>query len=201
MTAVVAVIIASTKFTHGAWISILLMLALIVLFTRIRHHYDWFDEAVRVEDIPPRSAITTTEATERPPAGEHIIVPIDAINKMSLAAVEFVRDQSGRTTAVHVTDDRVEAEQLRTRWEKLIPDVRLLVIESPYRAFVAPMEAYVGSLQRSEPGVPIAVVLPRFVPRHWWERFLHNQDILRLKPYLRKRPGLRVIDFPYQLEE
>jgi hypothetical protein len=63
------------------------------------------------------------------------------------------------------------------------------------------MLAYVGSLQRSEPGVPIAVVLPSFVPQHWWERPLHNQDVLRLKPYLSNRPGVRVIDFPYGLVE
>jgi multidrug transporter EmrE-like cation transporter len=55
-TAVVAVIITSTKLTHGAWISILLILALMLLFTRIRRHYDWFDErgrrgrAVRTSD-------------------------------------------------------------------------------------------------------------------------------------------------------
>ena len=129
------------------------------------------------------------------------MVPVDSLNKVSLAAIAFVRELSGRVTAVHVTDDREEAEELRVRWEKLIPDVPLLIIESPYRAFVAPMLAYVGSLQRAEPGVTITVVLPGFVPRHWWERPLHNQDVLRLKPYLRKRPGVRVIDLPYRLEE
>jgi len=198
-TAVVAVIIASTKFTHGAWISILLMLALILLFTRIRRHYDWFDEAVQAEDtVPP--GIPTTVPVERPPTREHIVVPVDAINKVSLAAVAFVRELSARATAVHITDDREEAENLRARWEKLVPDIPLLIIESPYRAFVAPMLAYMGSVQRAEPGVNVTVVLPGFVPRHWWERPLHNQDILRLKPHLKKL-GVRVIDLPYRLEE
>jgi len=201
MTAVVAVIIASTKFTHGAWISILLMLALILLFTRIRRHYDWFEKAVQVEEGAPPSGIPATVPAERLPTREHVVVPVDTINKVTLAAIGLVRELASRATAVHITDDREEAEELRARWEEMIPDVRLLVIESPYRAFVAPMVAYVGSLQRSEPGVPIAVVLPRFVPHHWWERPLHNQDLLRLKPYLRKRPGVRVIDFPYRLEE
>ena len=121
MTAVVAVIIAGTKFTHGAWISILLMLALILLFTRIRRHYDWFDEAVRAEEVTPPSAIPTTVPAERPPTREHIVVPVDAINKVSLAAIAFVRELSGRATAVHVTDDREEAEELRARWEKTSP--------------------------------------------------------------------------------
>jgi amino acid transporter len=200
-TAVVAVIITSTKFTHGAWISILLMVGLMFLFTRIRHHYDWFEEQVHIEgDAPPRD-IPITVPRDRPPAREHIVVPVDVINKVSLAAIAFVRELSGRATAVHVTDDREEAEGLRKRWEELIQDVPLLIIESPYRAFVAPMLAYVGSLQRAEPGTKITVVLPAFVPRHWWERSLHNQDVQRLKPHLKKIPGVRVIDLPYRLEE
>jgi len=199
-TAVVAVIIATMKFTHGAWISILLMLALIVLFTVIRRHYDWFEKAAQVEEATPPSGIPATVPVERPPTREHIVMPVDTINKVTLAAIALARELSGRVTTVYITDDREEAEELRARWEKTIPDVRLLVIESPYRAFVAPMIAYVGSLQRSEPGVPIAVVLPRFVPRHWWERLLHNQDVLRLKPHLSKLAGVRVIDFPYRLE-
>jgi amino acid transporter len=201
MTAVVAVVIAGTKFTHGAWISILLMLALMLLFTRIRRHYDWFDEAVSPDEVTPVSAILETVPAERPPTREHIIVPVDSINMVSLAAIAFVRELSGRATAVHVTDDREEAEELRARWEKLVPDIPLLIIESPYRAFVAPMLAYVASLERAEPGVKITVVLPGFVPRHWWERTLHNQDVQRLKPYLKKRPGVKVIDLPYRLEE
>jgi amino acid transporter len=200
-TAVVALIITGTKFTHGAWISILLMVALMLLFTRIRRHYDWFDEAVRVEEGAPPAGIATMVPAERPPTREHIVVPVDAINKVSLAAIAFVRELSGRATAVHVTDDREEAEELRARWEKLVPDVPLLIIESPYRAFVAPMLAYVASLERAEPGAKITVVLPGFVPRHWWERPLHNQDVQRLKPHLKKRPGVRVIDLPYRLEE
>jgi amino acid transporter len=200
-TAVVALIIASTKFTHGAWISILLMLVLILFFTRIRHHYDWYEETVRPEEITPPEGMPTTVPAERPPTREHIVVPVDTIDKVSLAAIAFVRELSGRATAVHITDDREEAEKLRARWEELIPDVPLLIIESPYRAFVAPMLAYVGSLERAEPGVNITVVLPGYVSRHWWERPLHNQDVLRLKPHLKKRPGVRVIDLPYRLEE
>jgi len=200
-TAVVAVIIATMKFTHGAWISILLMLALILMFTLVRRHYQRFEEEMRIGEDAFPSDMPTAVPAERLPAREHVVVPVDTINKLTLAVMAFVRELPSKVTAVHITDDSEEAERLRGRWEKMIPDVRLLVIESPYRAFVAPMLAYVGSLQRAEPGVGIAVVLPRFVPRHWWERLLHNQDVLRLKPHLSKRLGVRVIDFPYRLEE
>jgi hypothetical protein len=174
---------------------------LIVLFALIRRHYDWFHEQVRVADDALLSDEQTTAQREPLPTREHVVVPVDALNKLSMAAMTFARNLSGRVTAVHITDDREEAEDLRSRWDKAVPDVRLLVIESPYRAFLAPMVAYVGSLQRSEPGVLVVVVLPSFVPHHWWERLLHNRDIARLKPHLGRQPGVRVIDFPYRLED
>jgi len=198
-TAVVVVIIATTKFTHGAWISILMMLALMLVFTLIRRHYDGFEEGVRVEKGALLSSIPGAVPAEPLPRREHVVVPVDDINKVSAAAIRFARELSSRITVVYVTDDREEAEQFRMRWEEEVPDVPLLVIESPYRAFVAPMLAYVESVQRAEPDARITVVLPRIVLRHWWERFLHNQDVLRLRPHLKKWPGVRVVDFPFRL--
>lgn len=200
-TGVVAVIIATTKFTHGAWISILMMLALILMFSLISRHYRRFEEEIKVDEGAPRSRIPPTVPAVRLPARHQLIVPVDGINKITMAALDFVRELSSNVTAVHITDDREEAEQFRERWQKAVPDVPLLLIESPYRAFVAPMLAYVESLERAEPDIGITVVLPSFVPRHWWERLLHNQDILRLKPHLSKRPRVKVIDFPYRLQE
>jgi len=200
-TTVVTVVIAGAKFTHGAWASILLMAALMLMYALIHRHYQRFEEEMRVEEGALPSGIPAVVPAERLPVREHVVVPVDMINKISAGAIGLARELSSRVTAVHVTDDREEAEQLRGRWEKMSPDIPLLVIDSPYRAFVAPMLAYIGSLERAEPGVGIAVVLPGFVPRHWWERPLHNQDVLRLKPHLRKWPTVRVIDFPYRLEE
>jgi hypothetical protein len=128
-------------------------------------------------------------------------MPVGEIDKIALAAADFARELSGRVTAVHLAGDREEAEESRARWEKMIPDVPLLIVESPYRAFVAPMLAYVESVERAEPDTRITVVLPHFVPRHWWERPLHDQDALGLKPHLRKRHRVGIVDFPYRLEE
>jgi amino acid transporter len=201
MTAVVVVIIAFTKFTHGAWISILLMLTLILAFALVRRHYAWFEETVRVEKDELRPRMPEAAPTLRRAARQHVVMPVGEIDKIALAAVDFARELSGRVTAVHLADDREEAEEYRARWEKMIPDIPLLIVESPYRAFVAPMLAYVESVERAEPDTRITVVLPHFVPRHWWERLLHNQDALGLKPHLRKRPRVGVVDFPYRLEE
>lgn len=201
VTGVVAVIIASTKFTHGAWISLVMMAALMLLFTRIRQHYEGLEEELRVEEGALLSGAPVAVPTERRRWREHVVVPVDSINRVTAAAISFARELSTRVTAVHVTDNREEGERFRTLWEEEVPDVPLLILESPYRAFVAPMLAYMESLDQADPHTPIRVVLPRLVPRHWWQSLLHNQDVLRLKPHLEKRPGVRVIDFAYRLGE
>jgi len=200
-TGAVAVIIAVTKFTHGAWISILLIAAMMLVFTLIRRHYDWFERALRVEEADLLAGIPKAVPAERLPVREHVVVPVDGINKLSMAAIALARELSSMVTAVHLTDDREAAELFNQRWEREVPDVPLLLIESPYRTFVAPMLAYVESLERVEPDMGITVVLPSFVTRHWWERFLHNRDVLRLKPLLKGRERVRVIDFPYRLAD
>jgi len=198
-TGVVTVIIVGTKFVHGAWISILMMMLLMALFTLIRRHYDRVEGELKVDEGSLLADIPVAVPAERLPWRVHVLVPVDSINRVTAAAVRFSRELSSMITAVHITDDREEGERFREQWEREVPDVPLLLIESPYRAFVAPMLAYVESLERAEPDVGITVVLPGLVTRHWWERPLHNQDVLRLKPHLEKRPRVKVFDFPYRL--
>lgn len=200
VTGIVAVIIGATKFTHGAWISILIMGLLMVIFSLIHRHYTWFEERIRVD--PSELPVGVPRAVRVEPGGprDHVVVPVDAINKISLGAIGVAREISGKVTAVHLTDDREEAERFREEWNRAVPDVPLLIIESPYRAFVAPMVAFIESLERTS-DQRIVVVLPGFKAHHWWERALHNRDVMRLKPYLEKRPRVRVMDFRYELQE
>ena len=112
----------------------------------------------------------------------------------------MARELSRMVTAVHLTDNRDAAEEFRERWQREVPDVPLQIIESPFRQFVSPMLEYLHLLADTEPQ-RIVVVLPSFVARHWWERLLHNRDVLRLRPYLSEDPHFRLLDFPYRLTE
>lgn len=199
-TAVVAVIIGVTKFTSGAWISVLMMLALMVMFALIRRHYEWFERKIHVDESELPVGVPSASAIGPGAPRDRVIVPIDGINKIALGAIGMAREISPLVTAVHMTDDREQAEEFRERWETAVPDVPLMLIESPYRQFVAPMLAYVDLLQRTEAGRRITIILPGFVASHWWERILHNRDVLRLRPFLKAREGVRVVDFPYSLE-
>lgn len=198
-TGIVAGIILATRFEHGAWISVLLMGALIAMFLAIYRHYRWFYEAISVD--PEELPRGVPRAVRAEPGGphEHVVVPVDGINKITMGAIGMARELSSMITAVHLTDDVEAAEKFRAQWDQAIPDVPLLIIESPFRAFVAPMVAYVESLARSETDKRILVVLPGFMVRHWWQRLLHNRDVMRLRPLLRVMEGVRVLDFRYDV--
>ncbi|HWQ29063.1 MAG TPA: APC family permease, partial [Dehalococcoidia bacterium] len=196
-TLVVAMIVGATKFTHGAWLSMAVMALLVVILWRVRAHY----LAVKAElalvpaTEPPtersfRAAVARTQA---------VLVPVDEINRAVLRTVAYARTISDNVTALHVTDDREEAEALRRRWEELVPDVPLVIVESPYRSLVAPVLAYVDALDRTQPDQMVTVVLPEFVVRWPWQRLLHNQLAVRLKKALIGRPNTVVVDVPYHL--
>lgn len=200
-TGVVAVIIGVTKFLPGAWISLLMMVIMVTLFTMIKRHYDWFERMIEVDRDEVRRGTPSPQALEERARKQHVIVPVDDLHKISVSAINFARELSSNITAVHLVDERDDAEAFREEWGDLMPDIPLLIIESPYRAFAGPMIAYVESLERSEGEDAITVVLPAFKARHWWERLLHNQAIRRLRPYLEEHEAVRVVEFDYDIRD
>jgi amino acid transporter len=198
-TAVVAVIIGVSKFVTGAYISIIMMVVMMAVFALIRRHYDWYEEAVAVDESLLPGEMAHAAPADAAGGHDHIVIPVDAISRVTIGAIEMARALSSRVTAVHLTDDGEQAEQFRERWERLIPDVPLLVIESPYRAFAAPMMAYIDSLRQTDRDRRITVILPAFKAHHWYERIMHNQAIRRLKPFLAETPEVRVVEFDYDV--
>jgi hypothetical protein len=129
----------------------------------------------------------------------HVIVPIARLDRAAVHALAFARSISADVTAVHVADDAAAAERMRERWRSRDDGIALVVIESPYRALIPPLLAYVDARARQDPERPITVVLAEFVPRHFWEYMLHDQTALRLKLRLFFRPNTVVVDVPYHL--
>ncbi len=196
-TAVVAVVIGVSKFTAGAYISIMMMGAMMAMFALIRRHYDWYARVVAVGDEEAGRGVPGASPTEAP--REHVVVPVDDINRITMGAIGMARAISGHITAVHLTDDPYASEAFRERWSRVVPDVPLLLIDSPYRAFAAPMVAYFDLLEQTEPDMRITVILPGFKAHHWWESLLHNQAVRRLKPFLEGDERITVVEFDYDV--
>lgn len=197
-TGFVTVIIASTKFIDGAWITIGAIALLSLVFSRIYLHYRRVAEQLEVTAPPPRPAPAPSPPQERD-RSRAVIVPVDELNQAVLHTLEFARSLSDNVTAVHVTDELEEGETLRKRWDDAVPDTPIVIIESPYRSFLAPMLTYIDAIDRLDPGAYITVVLPEFVPAHFWEGLLHNQSAIPLKRALLHRPNTVLINVPYHL--
>jgi amino acid transporter len=190
-TGIVAIVIAATKFTHGAFVILILIPCIVTLLYLIHRHYQQVaDELV----LDPRHVSLTKETKPI------VIVPIPGLHLGVLPALSFARAISNSVTAVHITDDMEAAERLRRQWEEWDQKVPLVIIESPFRSLIQPLVAYIDARQQDEPERVITVVLPEFVPKNWWEWVLHNQSALRLKATLFFRPNTVLADVPYHLK-
>ena len=189
-TGVIALIVVESKFLSGAWMVVIAMPLLVMLMLAIRGHYRSVEGGLALARIP---------AGGRAAARPIVIVPIARLDEPARQAIAFANSISHEATAVHVTNDADTGDELRSHWPEWSGGAELVIIESPYRALIGPLLAYLDVLQRQDPTRPVLVVLSEFVPSHWWENLLHNQTALRLKLRLFVRPNTIVADVPYHL--
>jgi amino acid transporter len=190
-TGIVTLEVAVSKFLLGAWMVLVLIPILIGMMWAIRRHYLRMDGAQR-----PETPLDPVDVRLR------VIVPIADLNVPARQALAFARAMTGdeAVTGVHVTDDPAEAEQLNIAWQHSpMRSANLVVIESPYRSLAGPLLRYIDALHEGHPDDTLVIVLPEYVPSHWWEHLLHNQTALRLKAALLFHPGVIVANVPYHL--
>ncbi|OGO58393.1 MAG: hypothetical protein A2Z32_09260 [Chloroflexi bacterium RBG_16_69_14] len=193
LTAVVAVIVTTVKFWDGAWLVLVLIPLLVGLMSFIHRQYELQEQELRVRD---------DGVLPGPHREQRVIIPVNGINRAVVHAVNFGRALARDVRAVYVTDDLDVADALRARWERQLPDVPLVIVESPYRAVISPVVAYLDILDQAWPPdkeAPLTiVVLPEYVARHWWDRMLYNQTAKRLKAALVGRDHTVIADVPYR---
>ena len=217
-TAVVAIVVGITKFALGAWIILLLIPTLVLILLAIRRHY------LNARDqlaLAPQDLQTHPDLD--PERIHHtLIIPVADLNRATARAIAYAQSLTGHTSgdshataaaegedddaqthvvAVHVTDNVEDGEALKERWDQMGLGVDLVILESPYRALVGPLLTYINALERQHPdGTSIVtILLPEYMPAHWWEHFLHTQTALRLKAALLFRPRTAVTSVPYHL--
>jgi len=190
-TAIVMCVFAVTKFTHGAWIVLILIPALVVAFSLVHNHY---------QRLAARLSLESHGAP--PPVTRHrVILPIGGVHRGTLAALRYARSLSQDVTAVHVAVDTDDVDKVREKWETWGEGVRLVILESPYRQLLGPLLDYIQKVDASrQPNEVVTVVVPQFVPRQWLANLLHTQTAWMLRMALLFRPGVVIIDVPYQVD-
>jgi amino acid transporter len=190
MTGSVLAIVLATKFTHGAWISIVAMAVIYLLMRGIQRHY-----ATVARELRPSG--------ERPvlPARNHAVVLVSKLHLPTLRAISYAQaTRPDSLTGVTVNVDEEDTRALQAEWERYEIPVSLAVIDSPYREMTTPVIDYVKNIRRKSPRDVVTVFIPEYVVGRWWEHLLHNQSALRLKTRLLFEPGVMVTSVPWQLE-
>jgi amino acid transporter len=196
LTAVVLVIVATVKFADGAYLVVILIPILVALMLFVNRQY-----AASAKQL----AVRTDYVVPEPHREERVVIPIPGLNRAVVQAINVGRSISDDVRAVFISEDPDAAAEVRRRWEKQVPGVPLVVVESPYRALVGPLLAYLDVLDRAWPpdkDEPITfVVVPEYVARNWWERILYNQSAKRLRAALLGRSHTVVVNVPYRRED
>ena len=189
-TGMVAIVIAMTKFMHGAWIVIVVIPVLVLGFVAMRRHYDNVAHELSLENWEGPSPMQHT-----------VLVLVGDVHRGVVRAVQYARtlapDASVR--AVFVETDPARTARLEEKWGKWGQGVPLVVLTSPYRSLIRPFLDYIDMLQSRGPDHMVTVVLPEFIPGRWWQHILHNQTALLLKGALLFRRNTVVADVPYLL--
>ncbi|MET0487656.1 MAG: APC family permease [Candidatus Rokuibacteriota bacterium] len=190
VTAVVLVTLAVTKFLEGAWIVVLLIPLLVVLFLVVHRHYDTVASQLSLEDM-----------STPPPLDGTILVLVGDLHRGVVRALQYAQLLAPNAKAVYVETDPERTRRLEERWGKWGMGVPLVVLNSPYRMLLGPLMEYIDQLQRQRgENHVVTIVVPEFIPAKWWQQLLHNQTALLIKGQLLFRRNVVVTDVPYHLK-
>jgi hypothetical protein len=182
-------VIASTKFIHGAWIVVALLPALILWFRRVRIHYRVTEEQVHLE------------RDHRPPKPQRhlVVIPIGAVNQPALRALDYARNQSPNVYAVHVDMEKEETARVETQWAQWGCGVPLIVVPLRDGSLTRSLVAYIEDLLGTGRDAWVTLVLPEILPAKWWQTMLHNRQPFLLKASLLFKQRVILTDVPFHL--
>ena len=190
VTGVVLATLAVTKFLEGAWIVVVVIPLLVLIFLVLHRHY----EEVATE--------LSLEGLGGPPEFQHtVLVLIGDVHRGVVRALQYAKTLAPTAVvrAVFVETDPVRTARVEEKWSKWGLGVPLVVLTSPYRSLLRPFLDYVDQIQARGDDQMVTIVLPEFLPRRWWQHVLHNQTALLIKGALLFRRNTVVADVPYLL--
>jgi amino acid transporter len=196
LTAIVFVIAAITKFTAGAWVSLLLVVVFTTVALLTRRHFDRVAEATA---LSPEA--TPGEENEEIPSQftNLVIVPVPYLTRPTVRALAYAVSLGQPVLALHVSPTERDAKRFREYWTDWGNHVPLEVVESPYRAVVPPTIAYIEALRAQRPELTLTIIVPELSVRHWWQRLLYEDTSARLRHSLAALPKVLVTSVPFHV--
>ena len=166
---------------------------LVLIFMVMHRHYEEVAAELSLEGFEPP-----------PPFRHSVLVLIGDVHRVVVRAVQYARSLGGPDVAVRgvfVETDPARTARVEERWGKWGLGVPLVVLTSPYRSLLRPLIDYLDQIQSRGDDMMVTIVVPEFLPRHWWQHILHNQTALLIKGALLFRKNTVVADVPYVLKK
>lgn len=193
MTFTALIIIAVTKFMTGAWIIVILIPLIIMIFRKINSHYKELSEQLSVRNM--KGPIKLKK-------GKHLmIVLVPSFHKGIIKALEFAKTFSKDVIALHINMSGSESKTLKEKWDRFRPGIKLVFVESHYRRLLQPLLKYLDSIEDKDKNINVTVIIPEFVPTRWWHFLLHNQSGMAIKAAIFFRPRTSYISVQYYLNK
>jgi len=200
-TAVTLTVVLIAKFTEGAWITIVLIPAMILLMTAVKRHYSTVEKQTRT-DQP-----VNTQGLCAP----IVLIPMDRWSVVSEKALRFAWGLSTQIQILHVECGE-ETESLCRNWVRLVEDPakeaqlpvpELVLLKSPFRFVVKPIVEYALQMETQNLDKHVAVVLPELMEKRWYQLLLHNHRSSALKAllYFQGSQRISVINVPWYLRD
>jgi len=198
-TGLTLMVVLASKFMEGAWMTALLVPAIIYGMMRVKRHY------TRIYKETAEAKPLDVTNLEEP----IVVIPMDRWNRMTEKAMRFALVLSTDIRVLHVDCDE-EPSALCSIWEEKIatplrgtalPQPQLVILKSHFRFIINPLVHYILELEKVHPTRKVTVLVPELVVRHWWENVLHNQRVQVLKVILLLRGNQRivVVNIPWYL--
>ncbi|MFB7844258.1 APC family permease [Microbacterium sp. NPDC056052] len=190
MTIAVLVIVTITKFTHGAWMVFIAIPLLALLMMGVKRYYRDVEHEISIDD-------TTHFGSE----GDVAIILVNRLQKPVIKAIDYaIAAKHEKTIALHVAANPEDGVQLQKDWQQHRIPIPLVIVESPFRHYAAPVEAYISKYRQKHGPAVVTVYLPQYIVGHWWESILHNRRARRVANQLMMVHGVTITLVPWLLD-
>ncbi len=175
VTFVVLMDIAITKFMAGAWMVIIAIPLYVYICKQVHHHYVCVAEELNLDGKEPRP-LKRLESL--------VVIPVSTVHQGVIEAAEYALSISKDVRGCYVELDSAATGRMKEQWEKWLPGVPLIVLESPYRSVVEPLISYINECEEKSSQQLVTILIPEFVTHKWWHTLLHNHTAVFIRAAL-----------------
>ncbi|NTV24494.1 MAG: amino acid permease [Nanoarchaeota archaeon] len=193
MTLIVLIVVIITKFTHGAWVILILVVFFNFLFKAIKKHYINVAEQLSVEEHKYPLKIKKEKHL--------MLVLVPSFHKGIVQALTMAKNLCKNVKGLHVNISKRDKDRIIEKWDKYVPGTELVILDSPYRVLSGRLKEYLDEIESKDKNLCVTVVISEFVPTKWWQFLLHNQTALAIKTMIHFRPRTNYISVQYHLKK